>query len=247
MRVFQKLRFSMGTIMMFVVMVGAALALFVQISDGGVPAGVSMRYEAGLVLLALGLTAVTLGSWKEHSAVQIMLQMTLACFSCLSLTWISQPNDGLAFRYWFQINFAATVMFPIIARRFVKSGLPMGPRRDWWKKTCESIVFSFVTMILVSAGDLLQMYAYGVSPLLASITRATAPPYAYTMPAFPTSPSAAPYIVPSTGYPPGVMPAPVYPDPALANPPPTAPPSNTPQLPAPPTVKSPSTPKDEGQ
>jgi hypothetical protein len=249
MRLIQKLRFSMGTILMFVLMAGATMALFVQIQVGGVPADVSTRYEAGLVLLALVLTAVTLGSYAEHTAVQIMLQVTLACFSCLSLTWISQPNDGLAFRYWFQVNFAVTVALPILARRFVKSGLPRGLRRDWWKKTCEAIAFSFLTMVLVSVGDLLQMYAYGVSPLLASITRGTALPYTtYSIPAFPTSSAAGvPYVVPSTGFTPGVLPAPVDPDPALENPPPPDPPSDIPQLPAPSTLKNPSGPSDGGQ
>jgi hypothetical protein len=60
----------------------------------------------------------------------------------------------------FQGTFAATVSLPLLARRFVKSGLSRGPRRDWWKKTCEAIFFSFLNMMLVTAGALFQAAIY---------------------------------------------------------------------------------------
>ena len=166
MELIRKIRFSMGTIMMFVLMAAAAMALFVKIrqltgelSRRPVPPGWIFDVPS-LFLLAIALTAVALGSWKEHSAVQTMLQITLACVGCLSLIWIGEAKYERAIRYWCQGTFAATVTLPMLARRFVKSGMSRGPRRDWWKKTCEAIFFSFLTMMLVTAGGLLQATVY---------------------------------------------------------------------------------------
>ena len=92
-----------------------------------------------------------------------MLQVTLACVGCLSLIWIGEAKYDRAIRYWCQGAFAATVTFPLLARRFVKSAMPRGPRRDWWKKTCEAAFFSFLTMMLVTAGGLIQAAVYMVA------------------------------------------------------------------------------------
>jgi hypothetical protein len=182
MQLIRRIRFSMGTIMMFVLMAAAAMALFVKIqrlTDGvPIPPGWNLDVPS-LFLLAIVLTAVALGSWKEHSAVQTMLQVTLACVGCLSLIWIGEARYDRAIRYWCQGTFAATVTLPMLARRFVKSGLPRGPRRNRWKKTCEAIFFSFLTMMLVTAGGLLQVAVY----LLASNLPMTA--------ATPTTPAGA--------------------------------------------------------
>lgn len=169
MRLMPRIRFRMGTVMMFVVMAAAAMALYLKIDQHAgphLPAGWKIDVPV-LFLLAIALTALALGSWKEHSAVQIMLQVTLACVGCLSLIWIGEAKYDRAIRYWCQGMFAATVTIPMIARRLVKSGMPRGPRRDWWKKTCEAAFFSFLTMLLVTAGGLLQaaVFAIGVELL----------------------------------------------------------------------------------
>jgi hypothetical protein len=164
MRLIRLLRFSMGTVMMFVLM-AAVMALFVKIrqhTDGVLPVGWKLDVPS-LFLLAIGLTAVALGSWKEHSAVQIMLQVTFACIGCLTLIWIGEAQYERAIRYWCQGMFAATVTIPMMARRFIKTGMPRGPRRDWWKKTCEAAFFSFLTMLLVTAGGLLQAAVYALA------------------------------------------------------------------------------------
>ena len=160
MQLITKFRFTMGTIMMFVLMVAAAMALFVKIrhhTDSMLPPGWNLDVPS-LFLLAIFLTGVALGSWKEHTSVQIMLQVTLACFSCLTLIWISEAQYERAIRYWCQGTFAATVTIPMMARRFVKSGLPRGPRRDWWKKTCEAVFFSFLNIMLITAGAAFQAF-----------------------------------------------------------------------------------------
>jgi hypothetical protein len=198
MKLIQKVRFSMGTIMMFVLMVAAGMALFVKIqhiadsvtAPAALPPGWNFDVPS-LFLLAIALTAVSLGSWKEHTAVQIMLQVTLACFSCLTLIWIGEAQYERAIRYWCQGTFAATVTLPMLARRYVKSGFHRGPRRDWWKKTCEAIFFSFLTMLLVTAGGLLQAAVY-VAASSFPIGNMQPPPPAAPPPTPPVSPTVVP-------------------------------------------------------
>lgn len=204
MQLLRKMRFTMGAIMMFVLMVAAAMALFVKIQQYTDPVTLpGLKTDVpSLFLLAIALTAVALGSWKGHTVVQIMLQVTLACFITLTLIWIGEAQYERAIRYWCQATFAATVTLPMIARRFVKSGMARGPRRDWWKKTCESVFFSFLTMMLVAAGGLFQFAVYEVATNLpAARTQAASQP--------PTPPAS---VVPLT-------------DPALQNSPPAANPS----------------------
>jgi hypothetical protein len=192
MQLIRKLRFSMGTIMMFVLMAAAVMALFVKIhrhTDAVLPAGWKIDVPS-LFLLAIGLTAVALGSWKEHSAMQLMLQVTLACVGCLTLIWIGEAQYERAIRYWCQGMFAATVTIPMLARRFVKTGMARGPRREWWKKTCEAVFFSFLTMILVTAGGLLQAAVYTLATNIPSIPPVgTGPPT--TAPATPPTPTSS--------------------------------------------------------
>ena len=163
----QKIRFPMSTIMMLVIMSAAGMALFVKIQQVTerviAPVGLAGGWNfdvPSLFLLAIVLTAVALSAWKEHSAVQTMIQVTLACFGCLTLIWVSEAQYDRTIRYWCQATFAMTVTLPMLARRYVKASMVRGPRRDWWKKTCEAVFFSFLTLMLVAAGGLLQVAVY---------------------------------------------------------------------------------------
>jgi hypothetical protein len=159
-----RFRFSTATAMMLVLAAAAASALFAKVHQyaGAVTQPGWKTDVPSLFILAIGLGAVALGSWKEHSTVQTMLQFTLTCVGCLILIGISEGGYERAIRYWFQGTFAATVTLPLLARRYVKSRLPRGPRRDWWKKTCEAVFFSFLNMMLVTVGGLLQTGVYFV-------------------------------------------------------------------------------------
>ena len=128
MQLIRKFRFWMGTIMMFVLMTAAVMARVREDPSAHRrrPAGGVEVDVPSLFLLAIGLTAVALGSWKEHSAAQTMLQVTLACVGCLTLIWIGEAGSKRAIRYWCQGMFAATVTIPMLARRFVKTGLLAG-------------------------------------------------------------------------------------------------------------------------
>ena len=139
MRLLGKVRFSLATIMMLVVTSAAAVALYAKVFrhvQHITTTGWKLDVPS-LFLLAIALTAMALASWKEHSANQAMLQMTLACVGCLILIGICEAQYDRMVRYWFQGSFAATVSLPLLVRRYVKSELPRGPRRDFWKKSCE--------------------------------------------------------------------------------------------------------------
>ncbi len=204
----RKIRFSMGTIMMFVLMAAAAMALFVKIygySDQ-LPMGWKVDVPS-LFLLAIGLTSLALGSWKEHSAVQVMLQVALACVGCLTLIGIGEAKYERAIRYWCQGMFAATITIPMLARRLVKTAMPRGPRREWWKKTCEAVSFSFLTMMLVTVGGLVQAGVYtlatnlptpGSGATAGTATTTSVPPNIPLAPAVPI-PTSPPILVPEKG------------------------------------------------
>lgn len=167
---FRRIRFSMGVAMMLVLTSATAFALFAKVrqhTDVVVQTAAQTGWKLdapSLFLLAIVLTALAIGAWKGHSAVQIMLQVTLACLGCLTLIWLGEAHYERALRYWFQATFATTVVFPLMARRVVKSELPRGPKRDWWKKTFEAIFFSYINLLLVSLGGLLQAIVIAVGP-----------------------------------------------------------------------------------
>jgi hypothetical protein len=170
MRLIEKMRFSVRTLMMAVVTAGAASALFAKIEEHTeiLTQNVWKVDVPSLFLLAIALSALALGSWKHHTTVQMLLQVTLTCMGCLVLIWIGESEYERGIRYWFQGTFAATVTVPLVARRIVKEHMPRGARRDWWKKTCEAVFFSFVNMMLVTAGGLLQAAVYwGAASFLA--------------------------------------------------------------------------------
>jgi hypothetical protein len=58
--------------------------------------------------------------------------------------------------YWFQGCFALLATAPLIARSHVKAEIERGPRRTWWKKTTEAVLFSFFTIFLVLVSCFLQ-------------------------------------------------------------------------------------------
>ncbi len=159
-----KVRFSMATLMIFVLTAAMASALFAEVRQH-LPASLSRTVKdaswttdiPALLILAIGLTGIALGAWKGHSAVQMMLQIGLAYLGCLFLIWLQEAGLERAFRYWFQGMFAATVVLPLLTRRYVKAEMPRGPRRDQWKKTTEAVAFTFLNLLLVGGGAIYQV------------------------------------------------------------------------------------------
>ena len=174
MKAIGRVRFSMGTIMIFVLLAATASALFAEARQHArLIADPEWQVDGpSLLLLAIGLTGVALGAWKAHSASQTMLQIALACLGCLSLIWIGESGSLRAARYWFEAAFAVAVTFPLLGRRYVKAALPRGPRRNWWKKTCEAVFFSFLNLLLVTGGAVLVTVTYALAAEVLTITGA---------------------------------------------------------------------------
>jgi hypothetical protein len=166
MRLLNNLRFSMATAMMLVATSAAASALFAKVREH-TPAATKpyLKIDAPILfVLSIGLTAIALGSLKDHSANQMMLQVMLACLGFLSLIGLAEAGLARPLFYWFQAGFAVQVTVPLLARRIIKAEMPRGPRRDWWKRTCEAVFFSFLTMMLALLGVLLQWLAFMLVP-----------------------------------------------------------------------------------
>ena len=159
MRLLRKMRFSMATVMMFVATAAAGSALFAKARQH-TPADNQpyVKFDAPLLFtLSISLTGVALGALKGHTPFQMMLQITIAYVGYVSLIGLAEAGLERPLLYWFQISFGLLVTIPLFVRRSIKSGMERGPRRDWWKGTCEAVLFAFFTMILVLAGLLLQL------------------------------------------------------------------------------------------
>jgi hypothetical protein len=162
MRILKYIRFSMGTIMMFVLAAAAGSALYAKVrSYSGVIPHTGWKTDVPILcIVAVALTAVTLAAWKDHSSVLAMLQFSLACVGCLTLTWIVEAQWERGVRYWYQGTFALTVTLPILIRSYAKTRMPRGPRRDRAKRVCEAVFFSYLNILLVTIGILLQGLVY---------------------------------------------------------------------------------------
>jgi hypothetical protein len=168
MTVLRKMRFSLATVMMLVVVAAAVSALFAKVYRYA-PADTKpyLKIDAPVLFtLSIVLTAVALGALKSHTAFQTMLQVTLACVGFLSLIWMAEQGWERPLLYWFQVSFGILVTVPLLARRIVKSEMARGPRRTWWKGTLEAVFFSFLSMMLVLLGLLLQWLAAALGPQL---------------------------------------------------------------------------------
>ena len=188
MRIFGKVRFSMATVMMLVVAAAACSALFAKAREH-VPAvnQAYIRFDAPfLFVLAIVLTAIALGALKGHTAVQMMIQTTLACLGYVSLIGLAEAGMERPLLYWFQVSFGLLVTIPMLVRRSVKVGMTRGPRRDWWKGSCEAVVFSFLTMLLILGGILLQIIAMQAG---ASVVAAPVPMRVPAAPPAPVAPA----------------------------------------------------------
>src|SRR5206468_6751026 len=118
MRLLRKFRFSMAMAMMMVVTAAAASALFAKV-HAHVPASSQpyLKIDAPvLFLLSIGLTSVALGALKGHAAWQMMLQITVACLSYVSLIGLAESGRERPLLYWFEVSFGLLVTAPLLAR-----------------------------------------------------------------------------------------------------------------------------------
>ena len=152
-------RITMASVMILVVTAASASALLVRLAKHlpPTPPSASMRYEiAGLFVAAIGLTGIALAARKRHSPYLAMLQITVACLGFLVLVSLAEISTIRPVLYWYQATFAALVVVPLVIRRVIKLRMDKSPRRAKWMKTCESLAFAFLNMILVMIGVLVQ-------------------------------------------------------------------------------------------
>jgi hypothetical protein len=162
MTILNRFRFSMGSLLMFVLMAAIASALFVKIRHySEAITQVGWKIDApSLFLIGIALTAVALAAWKDHSGFQVMMQVCLTCLGCLTFLWIAEGKHDRAVRYWFQASFAVMVTLPMLGRMYIRRTMPRSPIRKWWKKTFEAMFFSWLTLMLLSLGGLVQGLLY---------------------------------------------------------------------------------------
>jgi hypothetical protein len=169
----RRFRFTMATAMMLVVAAGAGSALFakVQQMQRGKPFGAWSADIAAILVLATGLTAVAIGAARRHTAVQVMLQATLAFLMFLALFHLggAAKTSRWALRgalYWFQACFLLTAVLPALAIGLSPPVDPESPRSRWWRGTFEAVFASFATVCLVGVGALLQFLGIELANVL---------------------------------------------------------------------------------
>jgi hypothetical protein len=158
MQILRKFRFSMATVMMLVVTAAVAFALFAKTRDH-IPTAQHpyLAVDAPAVFVtSIVLTAIALGALKSHSPGQVMLQVVLACLSYIGLISLAELGAFRPLLYWFQASFAVLAAGPLVVRASVKADMERGPRRTWWKKSTEAVLFSFFTVVIVLISSFLQ-------------------------------------------------------------------------------------------
>ena len=156
-------RFSIGTVMVFVLTSAVASALFTKVRQNGGPISQQLGYiwiddGANLLLLSIGLTTAALALWKGHNATQAMLQGALTCLLFLTPFWAADAELYRVALYWFQWTLAATVVLPLLIRRLVEQSLPVGPVRERYKSAREMMLLSFLNFVIVISLIIFQMF-----------------------------------------------------------------------------------------
>ncbi|MDB5351025.1 MAG: hypothetical protein JWN86_2272 [Planctomycetota bacterium] len=171
MTMLRRFRVSLATLMMLVVTIAAASALFAKIR-AHIPVANKpyLKIDAPLVFVAsIALTAVALAALKSHTANQTMVQATIAYLGYLSLIGLAETGMPRPLLYWFQVGFCLLVTLPLLARKIVKSEMERGPRRRWWKNMFESLFFAFLTMMLVLVGIVIEFLTVAIGTNLPKV------------------------------------------------------------------------------
>ena len=160
MKLLRKFRFSMATAMVGVVTAAVASALFARLRDNLTTVPSTLPYLSvdvpAAFVLSIAVTAMSLGAFKAHSPKQVLLQMVLAYLSYFSVILLAEAGAYRPLFYWFQAGCLLLVALPLMARSSIKAEMERGPRRDWWKRTTEAVVFSFFTVVIVTLSSWLQ-------------------------------------------------------------------------------------------
>lgn len=178
-----RFRISMASIMMLVVVAATASALFAKIVEIISSEFAEWKYDiAAVFVLAIALTAIALGALRSHSGVQMMIQATAVYLSFLSIIWIVEREHYRIAIYWFQVLFAGTVAFPLLALRFAKADAEGETGQGWPRRLFESLPLAFGNLILVFLGVWFQwigfMYGASIVQMQKDVAAETATPIA---------------------------------------------------------------------
>ena len=168
MSIAQRLRFSMATVMMLVVAAAAGSAVFAKFHELFTSGGIAFRGKSreidypATIVLATALAATAIGAARRHGTLRTFL---LASVTYLMLLALAQTIDQAtiwklrALRYWLQGCFAITVVAPLLAiRAFGLGDVGESPRQRWLRLTLESLIASFLNLVLVGVGVAFQMF-----------------------------------------------------------------------------------------
>jgi hypothetical protein len=157
-----RFRFTMATVMLLVVTSAAASALFAKVHALTPASGAPYlsNVDSGILVIAtVVMVGATLGTLKGHSPAQIMLQVTLACLGLYLFLTMVEAKLRHPLLYWLHACFLVLVLIPALVRRAAKDRIERGPARNRRKRTCEAIMFSFVTMMIVMLALFLEWLA----------------------------------------------------------------------------------------
>jgi hypothetical protein len=171
-----RFRISMASIMMLVVAAAAASALFTKIVGTISGEFGEWKYDVpAVIIIAVALTAIALGAFRNHSGIQMMIQATGAYLGFLSMIWIIEQEHYRIAIYWFQILFAGLVVFPFLARRFARARSGVEDDPGWLARATEALPLAFGNMILVLAGAWFQWTGFMYLAMVVQMRQAVAP------------------------------------------------------------------------
>src|SRR4051794_10553872 len=98
MAVRDRFRFSMAAIMMLVVTAAAASAVFAKVrslllANTAISTSPWVTDAPALLLLGIVLTALAIAAVRKHTAVQAMLQVTVACLALLPVLYLEEASS----------------------------------------------------------------------------------------------------------------------------------------------------------
>ncbi|MDR3636707.1 MAG: hypothetical protein P4L84_23085 [Isosphaeraceae bacterium] len=151
-------RFSLGTLMILVLMMATISGMSVRMNHLLKTTSNSLAIDApALAVIAITITAIAIVSVRRGTLHQGMLQITVCCALVLVTVGLMEAEWTRALRYWFQACFALTVALPLLLRRFAVGNGGTDPRRAWVLWTSEVLLAAFANVVLVLLGILIQI------------------------------------------------------------------------------------------
>ena len=112
---------------------------------------------AALLLIAVILTAIAIGSWRRSSLAAILLQITVCCAFIAGVVELAEPFPRV-FRYTLQVWSALFVALPLVIRRYATPSSPSKRQRPRLVALSEFLLGCGANLMLVWIGMWLQLF-----------------------------------------------------------------------------------------